>query len=73
MSKYRTPETVDDEQPPIETFHEDNPAGRGEPAPDADVCGALGCRTTEDLHHYRDSEGRKRVLCSGCGERFLTL
>lgn len=42
-----------------------NPSVPGgiQPAPDADACGAMGCRETEDLFHV-DVDGKPpRVLC----------
>ena len=32
-------------------------------APEADVCGALGCRTTDDLRFAEHPERGTRVLC----------
>lgn len=32
-------------------------------APDAAVCGALGCRERDDLLRVQDEGGRRRVLC----------
>ena len=41
-------------------------------AEDAHVCGALGCHASED-RHYRDGNGRERVLCRSCGKDFLEV
>jgi len=50
-----------------ETHHHDDHSR----AEDAHVCGALGCHASEDLRHYRDGNGRERVLCPPCGKTFL--
>lgn len=43
-----------------------------EPAPDADVCGSLGCTTSEGLVEVRNVKDNPRIVCESCRRALLS-